>query len=243
MLGFIGSGNMASAIARGLGQPVLAADAVPGRAEALVAELGGEALDNAGLAERADVVVLAHKPYQLDEVAQALPRAPRAVVSILGATPLEQLRAAYPGTPVARVMPNTPVELRQGVVCVAQESDRVEETLDLFRPIATVVALPERLMDVATGLMGCAPAYYALLAEAQVDAAVRFGMDPQRAGILVAGAMQGSAALLAARGHDTLAVRRAVTSPGGSTARGLEALERHAVRAAFADAMEAVVAG
>jgi pyrroline-5-carboxylate reductase len=241
MIGLLGSGNMASAIARGLGEPVLASDAVPGRAEQLVAEVGGEAVGNAELAERAELVVLAHKPYQLDEVAGTI--RPRAVVSILGATPLAALRAAYPGIPVARVMPNTPVELRAGVVCLAEESDLLDRVTELFARMATVVALPERLIDVGTGLMGVAPAYYALLAEAQVDAAVRRGLDPARAGELVASAMAGSAALIAARGHDTLAVRRAVTSPGGSTARGLAALERHGVRAAFDDAMEAVVAG
>ncbi len=241
MLGLIGSGNMAAAIARGLGEPVLASDALPGRAEALVAELGGEALTNGEVAERADVVLLCHKPYQLDEVAREIAGRARAVVSILGATPLSALRAAYPGTPVARAMPNTPVEVRTGVVCVAEESDLADRAAELFAPVATVVALPERLIDVAMGLTSVTPAYYALVAEAQVDAAVRRGLDPERAGRLVAGAMGGAAALLEARDGDTLAMRRAVTSPGGSTARGLAVLERHGVRTAFADAMDAVV--
>jgi pyrroline-5-carboxylate reductase len=242
VLGLIGSGNMAAAIARGLGGPVLASSARPGRAEALVAELGGEALPNAEVAERADLVLLCHKPHQLEEVARDVAGRARAVVSVLGSTPLSALRAAYPGTPVARVMPNTPVEVRAGVVCVAEESDLADRAAELFAPIATVVALPERLIDVASGVMGVTPAYYALVAEAQVDAAVRRGLDPERAGQLVAAAMAGAAALLDARGGDTLAVRRGVTSPGGSTARGLAELERHGVRAAFADAMDAVMA-
>jgi pyrroline-5-carboxylate reductase len=91
--------------------------------------------------------------------------------------------------------------------------------------------------------MGVGPAYHALIAEAQVDAAVRHGLKAPFAASLVAETMAGTAALLAARDHDTLAVRREVTSPGGSTARGLRELERAGVRAAFQDAIDAVVLG
>src|SRR5439155_26107925 len=94
-VGFIGSGNMARALARGLGDPVLASDGGSGRAAALVAELGGEALDNAGVAARADVLVLACKPYQLDAIAPALVQA-RTVVSLLGAAPIDRVRAGAP---------------------------------------------------------------------------------------------------------------------------------------------------
>jgi pyrroline-5-carboxylate reductase len=89
--------------------------------------------------------------------------------------------------------------------------------------------------------MSCAPAYVALVAEAQVDAGVRAGLPADIAGELVAASIGGTAALLQARGMDTLAVRRSVTSPGGMTARGVAALERGGVRAAFDDAMQAVV--
>ena len=86
-----------------------------------------------------------------------------------------------------------------------------------------------------------APAYVALLAEAQVDAGVRHGLAPDKAAEMVVQTFAGTAALLARRGNDTLAVRREVTSPGGSTARGLAALERAGVRAAFQDALDAVL--
>ena len=85
------------------------------------------------------------------------------------------------------------------------------------------------------------PAYWALLVEAQVDAAIRRGMAPHLAATLVTETMAGSAALLRARENDTLGLRRAVTSPGGTTARGLAALERGGVRAAFSAAMDDVV--
>src|SRR4051812_4900076 len=117
-LGFVGAGNMASALARGIGEPVLAADVVPGKAEALVEHVGGEVLASAArVAERADVVVLAHKPGDLDAVAAQLEGRAKAVVSILGGTPLARVEAAFPRVPAYRFLPNIPVELRQGVLC------------------------------------------------------------------------------------------------------------------------------
>jgi pyrroline-5-carboxylate reductase len=91
------------------------------------------------------------------------------------------------------------------------------------------------------GLMSCAPAYVALVAEAQVDAGVRRGIPPAQASELVTETLAGTAQLLRRRGFDTLAVRREVASPGGITARGLAALERGGIRAAFSDALDAVL--
>src|SRR5918998_2859856 len=114
-LGLIGAGNMASALARGIGEPVLVHDIDAPKAEALASELGGEAVGDAGeLAERADVVVLCHKPQQLAEVAAAVAGRPRAVASILAATTTGQVEQAYPGTPVYRFIPNIPAEVRRG---------------------------------------------------------------------------------------------------------------------------------
>jgi pyrroline-5-carboxylate reductase len=119
-LGFIGAGNMASALARGIGEPVLVSDPDSDRAAALARAVGGEALgSNAEVAERADVVVLCHKPKQLDEVADEVGATAKAVVSILARTTQAEVREAYPATPVFRVEPNTPVELRRGVLAFA----------------------------------------------------------------------------------------------------------------------------
>ena len=245
-VGLIGSGNMASALARGWGEPVLCTDAIPERAQALGAETGGEALSsNALLAERADVVFLCHKPDQLDAIAAAVADAEHgpAIVSILGGVPLDALRRAYPGQPVIRLMPNVAVEVGEGVICIAEESDDVDGVRELLERGATVVRIPEKLIEVATAVMGVGPAYVSLFVEAQVDAAVRLGMPPDLAAQLATATASGTAALIAARGYDTLAVRRAVTSPGGSTARGLAALEEGGLRAAFQAAAEAVVYG
>jgi len=245
-LGLIGAGNMATALARGWGDPVLVHDAYRPRAEALVAELGGEVVDsNAELAQRADVLLLAHKPAGLERVAREVGGAAKGVISILGGVSLAALRGAYGPTPVVRMIPSVPVEVKQGVTCRARDPEADAElnaqAVALFERVGLVVDLDEGQFEIATGLMSCAPAYVALVAEAQVDAGVRAGMPADVAGELVAASIGGSAALLQARGMDTLAVRRMVTSPGGITARGIAALEHGGVRAAFDDAMQAVV--
>ena len=246
-VGFIGAGNMASALARGWGEPVLCTDSGSGRAAALAAELGGEALaSNRELAERADLVILAHKPAQLAAVAEEIAGAAKAIVSILGGVSPADLRAAYPDTPVLWLEPNTPSEVGSGVLVFATPRAPIDVALyeavkERFARLGTVLEVPERLMGVAGAAMGVAPAYWALIVEAWIDAAVRHGMPEPTARALVLGGMAGTADLLRRYDGDTLAVRRAVTSPGGSTARGLAALERAGVRAALSQAMDDVV--
>jgi pyrroline-5-carboxylate reductase len=247
-VGLIGAGNMARALARGWGDPVLCSDSGSGRARALADELGGAALaSNREVAERADLVILAHKPAQLTEVADEIRAHVKAVASVLGGTPLAVLQEAYPGAAVFRVMPNTPVEVRRGVVCYTPPDDvdpqLQRDVVNLFERVAIVVRLPERLMGPAAAAMSVAPAYDALLVEAQVDAVVRYGLGAELASRLVVQTLAGTAELLAARDNDTLIVRREVTSPGGMTARGLDALERNGVRGAFQAAADAVLQG
>lgn len=246
-VGLIGAGNMARALARGWGEPVLVSDSGSGRAAALAAEIGGEALPSVEVAERSDLVVLCHKPAQLQVVAEEISGRVKAVVSVLGGITTAAVRTVYQPASVFHFSPNTAVEVRRGVTIYAEpepeaQPDRAleSEVISLFERLGSVVALPEQLMDAASTVSGVGPAYQALLTEAQVDAAVRYGLNARLASELVVKAMTGAAALLEARGYDTLAVRREVTSPGGSTARGLEALERHGVRTAFQAAMDAV---
>jgi pyrroline-5-carboxylate reductase len=247
-VGLIGAGNMARALARGWGEPVLVSDAGSGRAQALAAEIGGEALEsNAAVAERADLVVLCHKPGQIREVATELDGKVSVVASVLGGTNVEALQRAYPGVPVFRLMPNTPVAVRRGLVCYTPaegvDKDLESDVIELFERLGTVVWIDERLFEPAAAVMSVGPAYVALLVEAQVDAAVRYGLSAMLASHLATETMSGTAALLAGRGYDTLALRREVASPGGTTARGLAALERGGVRSAFQAAMDDVVLG
>jgi pyrroline-5-carboxylate reductase len=238
IIGFVGSGSMAAAIARGLAGEVegmLFSDSGSGRAAALAAELGGEALSNEEVAARADAIVLAVKPAALDAVAPALQGATE-IVSVLAATPLTRLREAFPEARILRTMPNVGVEVRQGLICVAGDelSPAVRAALDT---IARVVEIEEKDFDAATAVMGCSPAYLALAVEAIADAGAADGLDPELARELVVETAAGTAELL--RRHHPSEVRRAVASPGGSTEAGLEELDRQGARDAFTGAVEA----
>lgn len=238
IVGFAGSGNMAAAMARGWRgevEQMLFTDSGSGRAAELARELGGEALgSNRELAERADVVVLAVKPARLDEVGAELATA-RAVVSLLGATSLEAVRAVVPDAEVARVMPNVAVEVRRGVLCLAGEASL--EIRRLLELLGHVVELSDGEFDAATAVMGCAPAYLALAVEALADAGAAAGLDEELARELVVETTGGTAELLRLR-HPA-DVRKAVASPGGSTEAGLEALDREGAREAFEAAVRA----
>lgn len=229
---------MAAAMARGWAgtvESMLFTDSGSGRARELASEFGGEEVQsNQELAERADLVVLAVKPARLDEVAGELGGA-RKVVSLLGATPLARIVAAFPDAAACRVMPNVAVEMRRGVLCVAGEASG--EVRQMLGRLGHVVDLPDTEFDAATAVMGCAPAYLALAVEAIADAGAEEGLDPELARELVVEATAGTAELLRIR-HPA-DVRKAVASPGGSTEAGLEALDREGAREAFAAAVRA----
>lgn len=237
IIGFCGSGSMAAAMARGWAgelDGMLFSDAGSGRARELAAELGGEAVANAELAARADAVVLAVKPARLEEAAADLGAA-REVVSVLAATPLQRLRAALPAARVLRAMPNLCVEARRGVLCVAGDaSPALREALGR---LGRVVEIAEPDFDAATAVMGCAPAYFALVAEALSGAGADAGLEPGLARELVVETAAGTAAMLERR--DPAALRAAVASPGGATRAGLEALEGAGAAAGFAAAVAA----
>jgi pyrroline-5-carboxylate reductase len=237
VIGFIGSGNMAAAMAHGWNgefERMLFTDSGSGRAAELAEELGGEAVANEEAAARADLLVVAVKPARLEQVAPQLGAA-RSVVSVLGATPLERLRAALPQAEVLRTMPNVAVEIRAGVVCIAGEaSPEVRAKLAI---LGWVVELEDSEIDAATAIMGCAPAYLALVIEALADAGAAAGLEGTQARKLVVETAAGTADLLRIR--RPAALREAVASPGGSTEAGLETLEREGARRAFEAAVEA----
>lgn len=228
---------MAAAMARGWAGELggmLFSDAGSGRAAALAEELGGEAVDNAALAERSDLLVLAVKPAKLEEVAPQLGAAKR-VASILAGVPLERSRQAFPGAEMLRVMPNVGVEVRKGVLCVA--GDATPDVIEKLALLGRVVEIGDDEFDEATAIMSCAPAYLALAVEALADAGSQAGLDAELARELVVETTAGTAELLRIR-HPA-DVRKAVTSPGGSTEAGLQALDREGARAAFLAAVEA----
>jgi len=201
------------------------ADADSERAGSLAAEVGGTAVQtNAGLAAAVDLVILAVKPPALEAVAAETAGNAPAVLSLLGATRIDRLEAAFPAAPVARVIPNQPVEVRSGVLCFCPGpavSDELSSSLsDVLGALGSVVTLEEEMLDVATAVMSCTPAYFADIAGVLVAAGEAHGLEPPVARRLVAETLAGTGALLAARDPD--AVRGAVATPGGITERGLE---------------------
>jgi pyrroline-5-carboxylate reductase len=237
IVGFVGSGSMAAAMARGWRgefEQMLFSDSGSGRARALAEELGGAAASNAEIAARADFVVLAVKPAKLGDAAAELGEA-KVVVSLLGATSLEAIAAAFPQASAVRVMPNVGVEVKRGALCLAGEAPAaVRAKLEV---LGRVFDLPDADFDAATAVMGCSPAYLALAVEAIAEAGAADGLDPQLALELVVETAVGTAELL--RAHSPAEVRKAVASPGGSTEAGLEALAASGGRGAFEAAVEA----
>jgi pyrroline-5-carboxylate reductase len=252
----IGAGNMGLALARGWSatqagpDDLLLSDVDERRARAAAEELGGKAVSNPELADSADLVVLSMKPGSLTAVAEEIrvtvSERNVPIASILGATSIAQIGEAFgPGTTVLRFMPNLAAEARAGTFCYAGGTDvdpgLEQDVLDLFGLLGEVVRVDERLIDAATAISGCGPAFFSLIVEALVDAAVREGLSASQASELAVGTMAGTAELLRRRGGDTVSVKRAVASPGGVTAAGLAALEDRGLRAALGAAVEAVV--
>ena len=245
-IGFIGAGSMASALARGLGEPALVSDVDHARADALAAEIGGTAVpSNRELAEGADLVILAHKPVHTEEVAEQVGGAAKAIASIVGTLPTTRLEAGYPGVPVYRFIPNIPVEVGRGVLCYAPGALASEgpedEVLKLFGRAGVVVPLDEEQIDPAMAIMSCGPAFLALVVDAMASAGARHGIESAQATRLVTETMAGTAAYLDANGLDPAELMGRVATPGGVTEQGLRVLEDTGLRDSFDGAVDLVM--
>jgi pyrroline-5-carboxylate reductase len=223
---------------------MLFTDAGSGSAVRLAEEVGGEAAEgNRAMAEASDLIVLAMKPQDLAPVAAEIGDAAPVVLSLLAATPIGKVADAFPGTPVLRAMPSLGAEVRRGAICLVEPDDAPAETLETVRRllglVGRVVPIEDGLADAATAVMGCAPAYLALTAEAIADSGASYGLDPNLAHELVTETMAATAELL--RRHDPVTLRDAVASPGGATEAGLEALAAAEASASFAAAIEASI--
>lgn len=243
MIGFIGAGTLAAAVARGLGDPALFTSLSSTRARELASSVGGEAVvSNRELAQRSSLVILAHSPAALPEVAEDIRDVVRggAVVSLLARTPLASLRDALPGALVSRAMPNIAAETRSAVTCVSTPDEADPQAVDaaraVFDRVGTVLELPDSVMNLATWLCGSAPAWCSLVIETQVDAAVRLGLERELAERLVLESWRGTAALIAQKKAG--AIRGAAnTLDSGSSAWLAER-----TREAFAAAADAATA-
>ncbi len=252
---FIGAGNMAEALVRGLvgrgGYLPAALTVTDPRAERrdfFEREFGVGATENNGAAAAgAEVVVLAVKPQVMGEVLAGL--APHLapgtlVVSIAAGIPCARIEAALgEGRPVVRVMPNTPALVGAGVSALcggrwARESD-LALAEGLLRPVGAVVRVAESLMDAVTALSGSGPAYVFYVMEALLEAAGRLDVAPEVARTLVYQTIAGAAELARQSPEAPEVLRARVTSKGGTTAAAIGVLEERGVRSAVVAAVEA----
>ncbi|HXE98238.1 MAG TPA: pyrroline-5-carboxylate reductase [Dongiaceae bacterium] len=253
-IAFIGGGNMAEAIIRGLlredaGVGICVAEISPNRRDELTSLFPGVLVvgDAAEAAQWGEVVILAIKPQQAESVLDQIERAvspDKLVISIMAGVPSTKIEANLaPGCRVIRTMPNTPALIGAGATAVCSGRKASPDDLDLARQIfaltGTAVTVEEKLMDAVTGLSGSGPAYVFTFIEALSDAGVKNGLPREVAARLAAQTVLGAARMVVETGEHPCLLKEKVTSPGGTTIAALHVLECGGFRGVVMDAVEA----
>lgn len=251
-MAIIGGGNMGAALAQGLvSAGVVAAQdiaivEVDVARRARLAELVPGAVVDESVQACTSAVIAVKPPDAARAASDAVAAGATRIVSIAAGVTLAVLEnACGPGVAVIRSMPNTPALVGEGVTAISGGSATTEADLvwaeTVLGAVGLVVRVPETQLDAITGVTGSGPAYLFLVAEALIDAAESVGLDRAQADTLIRQLFVGSAALLDL-GDDPAQLRARVTSPGGTTAAGIAALESAEIRAAFRKAVEAATA-
>ena len=251
-LGFIGAGNMGGALARAArkrlsGGEILLANRSAAKAEALAQELDCRAVDNAAVAAEADYIFLGVKPYMvaglMEKIGPVLAaRKDRFVLASMAAgLDARRIQEMAGGDyPVIRIMPNTPASVGAGMIQYCTSGVTAEEEADFLRlmaPAGRLDALPEALIDAASCVSGCGPAWVYQFIEALADGGVACGLPRAKAQEYAAQMVLGSAKLVLESGQHPGALKDAVCSPGGSTIQGVRVLEEKGMRGAVMDAV------
>lgn len=256
-LAFVGGGAMAEAIIRGIlgkgllqPQQITVGERTAERCLYLEKSCGVRAMiDNAAAVADADVIILAVKPQAApealtEELAAAVPRN-ACIVSIMGSVSLAQLDQYFPDHSVIRTMPNTPIAVGEGVTAIACGKDVSVEQLRQAEAIFSCCGITEMVseaqLDAITAISGCGPGYAFVIIDALADAGVRAGLSRQLAIKLAAQTLAGSGKLCIESGVHPAELRDRVASPGGTTIAGIHALEKHCIRGAFFEAVQAVL--
>jgi pyrroline-5-carboxylate reductase len=206
-------------------------------------------LSNTEAVTGAKLVVIAVKPQDFDtllgEIGGVL-TPEQTVLSVAAAIPTATIEAKVaPGVPVVRAMPNRPATVHEGIAGICAGAHAGEDHLRLAEEalshVGAVVQVPERYMDAVTAVSGSGPAYFALLAEAMIEAGILLGLSREISTQLVVQTMFGTAKLLRDEGLHPVELREQVTSPGGTTIRAIRELELAGVRAAFLNAIQAAM--
>jgi pyrroline-5-carboxylate reductase len=252
-VGFIGSGNMAEALIRGLLRAgVVTADQIYGsdprdeRREELGRRYGIRVSpDNIAVARESEILILSVKPQVmmrvLDEIADHV-RPSALVISIAAGIPIAVIETKLPRSRVVRTMPNTPALVDAGATAIAAGGHATDDDLQaarrIFNSVGITVVLEESQMDAITGLSGSGPAYIFLIIEALSDAGVKVGLSRHSAQALAAQTVLGSAKLLIETEEHPGKLKDMVTSPGGTAIAGLHTLEEGGVRTTLMNAVE-----
>jgi pyrroline-5-carboxylate reductase len=249
----IGAGKIGELVLSGLlraGWPVsrlLATARRSERAAYLTERYGIRVVDNLTAVQEADVIAVAVKPQDagvlLDDIGPKVP-ADKLLVSLCAGLPTGFFARRLPdGTPVVRVMTNTPALVDEAMSAISAGShataQHLELTEEMFRPLGRTIRVPESQQDAVTALSGSGPAYFYLLVEAMIDAGILLGLPRQVAHELIVQTAIGSAVMLRDSGEHPVKLREAVTSPAGTTISAIRELENHGVRAALLAALEA----
>jgi pyrroline-5-carboxylate reductase len=254
-IGFIGAGQMANALARGflkagLATPdqVSAADVDEAARQKFAQTTGAQAVvDSTAVVRQSDVIFLAVKPQQIAAVAEKLLGkigGGKLLVSIAAGVRLASLAERFgPDLRMIRVMPNTPCLIGQGVCAYSLGKHATPEdgalVGRLLSSLGSAWPVEEKLLDAVTGLSGSGPAFVYMMIEALSDAGVRVGLPRAMATAMAAQTVRGSADMVLASGEHPAVLKDRVTSPGGTTIAGLQAMEQGGVRAALMAAVEA----
>ncbi|WP_188941937.1 pyrroline-5-carboxylate reductase [Nakamurella endophytica] len=249
----LGAGKIGEALLSGLlsagrrPEDLLFTERYAQRAAELTERYGVRAVDTATAATDADVLVVAVKPQDIEVLLDTLATAVTPgtlVVSLAAGLPTALYERRLPaGTPVVRVMPNTPMLVGEAMSAISAGTHAGPEHLavveDLLSAVGKVVRVPERQQDAVTALSGSGPAYFFFLVEAMIDAGILLGLPRDVATQLIIQSAVGAAVMLRDSGEHPVALREAVTSPGGTTIAAVRELENHRVRAALLSAIEA----
>ncbi len=253
-IGFIGVGNMGSAIMRAVltcteSKNVYISDANSERIKALSSIDGTVPSDNNTIALECDYIFLGVKPQMMREmlinISPTLKSRKNRVVLISMAAGLEiKTLSEIVGEnfPIIRIMPNLPVSVGEGMTLYDSQNVTEEEInafLGFMKNTGKLIYLPEKLIDAGCSVSGCGPAFVCLMIEAMSDAGVKCGLPRNTSTELAIQTLLGTAKLLSETESHPAALKDAVCSPGGSTIAGVEALERNAFRSAVIDAVEA----
>ena len=256
-IAILGGGRIGEALLTGLlssGWRTREQLVVTARSESRLEELrerhGIEATSsNASAVAGAELVVVAVKPQDIEallaEVGSLL-EPTQTVLTVAAAIPTAYIEARIAeGVPVVRAMPNAPSTVHEGMagICAGAHAGDAQLALaeDVLTHLGRVVRVPERAMDAVTALSGSGPAYFALLAEAMIEAGILLGVSREISTTLVVQTMLGTAKQLRDLGMHPVELREAVTSPGGTTIAAIRELEQAGVRAAFLNAIQAAM--